>query len=194
MNEKQLSSLRIEDIAGQFIQDMRHIQPEGPYLIGAYCGDAKIAFEMAQQLYSQGQKVAQLAFIDVVWNPQNVGSNLYWQNFRKFGFEYLRKKIRGKLNLTIEKIVKLINQTNKSFNSKIDENLDIKIKHEKLLQAFYKARKIYVPQSYSGQVALFLSREWQLKNSSELANLVDGELEMQEVPEYHNFLFEKPYV
>lgn len=194
MDENQLSSLRIEDIAKQFIQDMRHIQPTGPYFIAAYCGDARIAFEMAQQLHAQGQKVARLAFIDVVLNPDNLGTSLYWQNFNQLGFEYLIKKIKGKLNRTRKRIVRNINKIQSRLTRKIEEKSDIQIKHQKLLQAFYQASQTYVPQTYPGQITLFLSREWRLKNSPELANLASGGLETQEIPGYHNFLFEEPYI
>jgi len=186
MDDNQLSSLRIEDIAKQFIQDMRKIQPEEPYLIGAYCGDAQIALEMAQQLYAQGQKVTRLFFIDVVVNSDENKIYFYWKNIRQFGFDYIIKKIIKNLNYKRNKIMFEIN--------KINNKSDIKNQHQKLLLAFYKAKKKYILQTYSGQITLFLSREWRLKNSPELANLAAGGLEIQEIPGYHHLLFEEPYV
>jgi aspartate racemase len=55
---------RLEDLATQYIREMRALQPEGPYhLIGLSFGGV-VAFEMAQQLYAQGQEVALLALFD----------------------------------------------------------------------------------------------------------------------------------
>ena len=34
------------------------MQSHGPYLIGGYCFGGRVAFEMAQQLLRQGEKVA----------------------------------------------------------------------------------------------------------------------------------------
>ena len=54
----------IEEMAEYYIKEIQTIQPEGPYFIGSSGGGGKIAFEMAQQLTAQGQKVALLALID----------------------------------------------------------------------------------------------------------------------------------
>jgi hypothetical protein len=63
-----------------------------------------------------------------------------------------------------------------------------------LIQAYYEASEIYVPQVYPGKITLFLCQEWQRKNSSTLTNLAAGGLEIQEIPGYHHFLFEEPYI
>lgn len=55
---------RIEQLAAHYIQEMRRLQPTGPYyLMGSSLGGT-IAFEMAQQLLKQGDKVALLAIFD----------------------------------------------------------------------------------------------------------------------------------
>jgi amino acid adenylation domain-containing protein len=54
----------IEEMARDYITEIRTLQPQGPYLIGGYCFGGKIAFEMAQQLRVQGQAVLLLALID----------------------------------------------------------------------------------------------------------------------------------
>ena len=52
---------RIEDLAAYFVDQLRTVQPEGPYLLGGYCSGGTAAFELAQQLRHQGQEVALLA-------------------------------------------------------------------------------------------------------------------------------------
>lgn len=52
---------RIEDLAAYFVDQLRAVQPEGPYLLGGYCSGGTQAFEVAQQLRRQGQEVALLA-------------------------------------------------------------------------------------------------------------------------------------
>ncbi len=59
-----LEHTRIEDMAVQCVKDLRIVQPEGPYFIGGYCTGGTIAFEVAQQLQTQGQKVATLAIFE----------------------------------------------------------------------------------------------------------------------------------
>lgn len=55
---------RIADMATYYIQKMRTVQSEGPYLVGGMCAGGVLAFEIAQQLQAQGQKVALVALID----------------------------------------------------------------------------------------------------------------------------------
>ncbi|NMG21590.1 non-ribosomal peptide synthetase [Brasilonema bromeliae] len=55
---------RIEDMAAHYIKEIQTIQPNGPYYIGGYSLGGIIAYEMAQQLYSQGEKVNLLAMLD----------------------------------------------------------------------------------------------------------------------------------
>jgi amino acid adenylation domain-containing protein len=52
---------KMEDMAAHYIDEIRKIQPEGPYHLAGYCLGALITFEMARQLLSQGQQVALLA-------------------------------------------------------------------------------------------------------------------------------------
>lgn len=61
----------IEELAAHYIQEMRRMKPEGPYhLMGASFG-GKVAFEMAQQLVTQGEEVAFLAVFDTnMWARQ----------------------------------------------------------------------------------------------------------------------------
>jgi pimeloyl-ACP methyl ester carboxylesterase len=55
---------RIEGMAGYYIEAIREIQPQGPYLLGGWSFGGVVAFEMAQQLHSSGEQVALLALID----------------------------------------------------------------------------------------------------------------------------------
>jgi len=55
---------QIEGMAARYIEEIRRIQPEGPYFLGGYSFGGSVAFEMAQQLTAQGQNVALLAIID----------------------------------------------------------------------------------------------------------------------------------
>lgn len=55
---------RVEDIAAEYIKDVRRVQPRGPYLLGGHCFGCWIAFEMAQQLRRAGDEVALVVVID----------------------------------------------------------------------------------------------------------------------------------
>lgn len=55
--------LTMKEIAAHYIHHMHSVQPEGPYLLGGRCGGATVAYEMAQQLLAQGEKVHLLAIL-----------------------------------------------------------------------------------------------------------------------------------
>jgi amino acid adenylation domain-containing protein len=55
---------RIEDMAAYYIEALQTVQPAGPYVLGGWSMGGVVAFEMAQQLHAQGQRVALLALLD----------------------------------------------------------------------------------------------------------------------------------
>ncbi|MGD9872689.1 MAG: AMP-binding protein [Kiritimatiellia bacterium] len=55
---------RVEDMAALYIREIRTIQPAGPYRLGGMCLGGVIAYEMAQQLVKQGEKVEFLGVLD----------------------------------------------------------------------------------------------------------------------------------
>lgn len=54
----------LETMAAAYVESLRTVQPEGPYLLAGFCGGGIIAFEMAQQLHAQGQEVDLLLLIE----------------------------------------------------------------------------------------------------------------------------------
>lgn len=54
----------IEAMAAEYIRQIRTVQPEGPYHLGGWSMGGVVAYEMAQQLYAEGQSVASLVMID----------------------------------------------------------------------------------------------------------------------------------
>ena len=50
--------------AQDYLNEIRKVQPQGPYLLGGYSGGGITAYEMAQQLRAQGEEVAVLAMLD----------------------------------------------------------------------------------------------------------------------------------
>jgi amino acid adenylation domain-containing protein len=54
----------MEELAAQYLKEVREIQAEGPYLLAGWSLGAVIAYEMAQQIERSGDRVALLAMID----------------------------------------------------------------------------------------------------------------------------------
>jgi phthiocerol/phenolphthiocerol synthesis type-I polyketide synthase E len=56
----------IEEMAALYVKEIRKTQPHGPYFLGGYCGGGTIAYEAAQQLQGDGERVALLALFDTM--------------------------------------------------------------------------------------------------------------------------------
>src|SRR5262249_25629 len=54
----------IQEMASDYLREIRTIQPNGPYFLGGFSAGGLIAFEMAQQLSKRDQKVALLILFD----------------------------------------------------------------------------------------------------------------------------------
>ena len=54
----------VEEMAAQYVQEVRALQTAGPYYIGGACTGGIVAFEMAQQLVAGGEDVGILAMFD----------------------------------------------------------------------------------------------------------------------------------
>lgn len=52
------------EAARDYIEELRQIQPAGPYLIGGFSGGGLTAYEMARQLRAAGEEVAMLVMLD----------------------------------------------------------------------------------------------------------------------------------
>jgi len=50
----------LEELAARYVQALRSVRPRGPYHLGGYSFGGTVAFEMARQLASAGERVASL--------------------------------------------------------------------------------------------------------------------------------------
>jgi amino acid adenylation domain-containing protein len=66
----------VESMASFYIDSVRTIAPQGPYLLGGYSSGGTVILEMARQLRAKGERVALLAMIDCEAPPE--GSAHEW--------------------------------------------------------------------------------------------------------------------
>ncbi|HEX5748907.1 MAG TPA: non-ribosomal peptide synthase/polyketide synthase [Archangium sp.] len=55
---------RVEDMARRYVEQVRAVQAEGPYLLGGWSLGGTVAYEMARELRRQGQEVVLLVLLD----------------------------------------------------------------------------------------------------------------------------------
>ena len=210
----------IEDMASNYIADLRAHQPQGPYVIGGYCFGGVVAYEMARQLEKQGEKVALLALINcsppntaydrpdkssLAWKLKFVRNIIYWmgcfcfswtmrerRDFVKWKWAVVRKKFIGGSQTHEQAHLDLTD---------IDELLnlaDYSVKQREVWHHHVRALIAYKPQPYDGHVTLFRTRGHALFTSFDeyygWGELVRGGVTMKIMPGGHGNILDEPHV
>ncbi len=183
------SLLQLEKIASKFIQDMRSVSPEGPYLLITYCADAYLTLEIAQQLQQQGDKVAFVGLIDSLFDSNKLNFTDYWQNFQRFGFDYILEKLKNNLRIFQERTKIKLAKIKANLSTQKDKVLEDYLADVAFYNSFEHIRNTHPLQPYQSKVTFFISSELLPLYSSDLPDT-----EVQQVPGYHHALFNQPYV
>lgn len=207
----------IKEMATHYIQEMKTVQPVGPYFLGGYSFGGFVAYEIAQQLQRQGEKVALLALFDTTTGDYQKRLPLRWLSYQinqisQNGFSFIIAKVKVKLqakwnlnSLQKAEVQQSADWVNVDF-SEVTKTLHLDTKNSmdqniaKVTKANLQAMADYVPQAYSGSVTLFRailerSREgWYLDPKLGWGNLVEKGLEVQEISSLHIRLFDEPHV
>ncbi|NMG10486.1 SDR family NAD(P)-dependent oxidoreductase [Brasilonema sp. UFV-L1] len=193
---------RIEDMADLYIREIKTVQPQGPYFLGGYSLGGIIAYEMAQQLSSQGEKVSLLAVLDtsVPGTEKRLSFVLrvfeHINNIIQKGPYYLQQKLVG----WSEWGAYHIRDKYKRFLEK-SEHLSEDDQHINIMGANIQALNEYTFQRYPGRITLFRTDD---KNRDDAVGvqydplfgwgeLVD-EVDVYHLPGSHLSLLEEPEV
>ena len=198
---------RVEDMAVDYIKEIRTVQPEGPYLMCGAAYGGWVAYEMAQQLTAQGQKVALLVLLDTFnigpaspptpsdASAPSVSSVSTAAPSRKSLSHYMRRSIyhlkRGQLTWVIRNVFrKHVRRVARVFTP------PRKRYAKDVLRAAIKAVRDYFGQPYSGWIVYFLpdSREPSFRSCGTWYRLASGRLDVYIVPGRHIDILDEPYV
>jgi thioesterase domain-containing protein/acyl carrier protein len=192
--------VRVEDLAAGYIEEIRSVQPEGPYFIGGYSFGGRLALEIAQQLQARGQRIGLLAMFDTygpgyparpsLWlrllgHVRLLGShNLSW------GWDHIVSTSRHWLAKTTQGMV-LPSPLGYLVPQGIREDFD----------SHRHASMSYVPRLYPGPLLLFRASERPDLPGADFSDpvlgwdpLIEGGIEIQPVPGDHFSIFHEPHV
>jgi thioesterase domain-containing protein len=150
---------RIEDMAREFLHDVRAIQPRGPYYIAGYSAGGLPAYEMACMLAESGAAVGLVILIDT-GNPtapnwsmrERLGEHL--DNLVQRGPGYLA-------NRAVNTILRRVKEGDRSVRAKLAERFPFKFRLEALVHSGEEAVSNFRPRPYRGRV-LLLQADWRL--------------------------------
>ena len=152
----------VEDTAACYIEAMRAVQPEGPYLLAGWSYGGLVAYEIALQLLARGQRVAFLGLLDTHVTPEldKKGSfeDYYkddatilveiFQDVCPFSLEHIQKLAPSEQLLYIAEHLRQANLFGSDFGL-TQVRFFIKV-----LRSQFLAVQRYVPKPYTGGVTL----------------------------------------
>ena len=193
---------QVEEMATHYIKALRILQPEGPYFLGGSSFGGTLAFEMAQQLQAQAQKVALLAMMDTPGlghMPVELNDDAEILAYMlELGYDIsvpLAELRQLELDEQLDYYIKQIKITNKELPDLDLANFRTVLK---LFKTNSKAMFDYIPKIYPGKILFFRAKERDafLPHNPELA-WIDLALEGTEVhivPGNHISMNEQPHV
>ncbi len=193
---------RIEDMAAQYIKEIRTIQPNGPYFLGGASFGGTVVFEMAQQLYAQGEKVALLSlfdsaglnnlpttFFDLISGHVNNLAQLKPQEQLVYIWQRLKWQICKRIAKPIHQLSLISGNVERSPQTL--HNLSV-------LEANIHASKNYVPQVYPSHITLFRAKlrssRYYFDPQGGWGGLASQGIEIHEIPGDHNSILIEPHV
>jgi len=189
---------RIEEMASYYIQELRILQPEGPYLLGGWSSGGVVAFEIAQQLNACGQDVGLLALLDsYTCDSGNTFETFNDSAMLTLFFKHLLASFNSQLTLvnhdfsehTLDERLVYILQQAKKVNVLLPD-ADVASIHclFKVFRANLAAWQRYKPQPLSGKITLFQAERSltkDLQNAEAQWRSLSSDLEIHVVPGDH---------
>jgi len=133
-------------MAARYVDEIRKVQPHGPYLIGGYSFGGLVAYEMAQMLEAQGEQVALLALFDAY--PGKI--------------ETRGEQIRNLMGLPLKQRLTFVFKKGSFVLMTMRKRIQLRFLPRGLRnvrEACAKAAASYEIQPYNGRVTLFRVRE-----------------------------------
>ena len=200
----------IEEMAVLYAQEIRKVQPRGPYFLGGYCMGGTVAFETAQQLHAQGEQVALLAMFDTMdWSnipvPSAWGRAYY--SLERLGFHaanFFRLDGEHKSQFLKEKVKVLRNRIpvwRGMLLAKLNEPWGTGKSQSLVLANIWKTNDLaclhYVPRPYPGFITDFRPvRQYQIFNRPDAKwdRWAKGGLDVVVLPSYPAGMLVEPFV
>jgi amino acid adenylation domain-containing protein len=184
LDGKEKPHTQIEAMALDYIQEIRSIQPNGPYLLVGECIGGLVAYEVAQQLQRLGEEIALLALLDAAL-PTSSRLQAF-QEHRKLSTRFL-EHIHNVLHLKPTQIVPyLFDKAKKAIVWLYPDLPDAVARSHYAKVKSLEAVLSYNPQSYNGRVVLLVSDEFPEEQLVNWENLVEG-LKTHKVVGTHDF-------
>ena len=184
LDGRQACAASVEEMAADYLRDIRQIQPQGPYFLGGYSFGGMVALEMAQQLRAQSEEVALVALLDTFPGRPMSSTELL--------AKLLRMPMRQKISYSIGRVRRFATYVQRRLSRQLPPDLLA------VRKACYLAESRYVPKVYTGRITVFRPSTKSLRsNDDALGGWSDwsaGGVEIHEISGRHDNVFFEPNV
>ena len=191
-------------MAACYVEAIQSVQSEGPYLLGGWSMGGEIAFEMAQQLHAQGERVALLALLDarIPSSDENVADEDFEATLMADVVRYFGLSTEFSESLALlphdELLARVVEQGKRAGLIPADIEASQAQRLIDLCKSDFRASRNYVLRSYPGRVTLFKASEDLSRNHLDptlgWSDWAEGGVDVQIVPGNHATMVYKPNV
>jgi thioesterase domain-containing protein/aryl carrier-like protein len=195
-------SAGIEEMASAYLQSLRDVQPAGPYLLSGWSTGAVVAYEMASQLVSNGERISHLFMLD----PPSLSMR---NDGRNDHVVQGLNDVAESLGLTPESIVRDLNNSAQfdaddqlahllevaRRNQMIPEDMDVDRlrRHLDVHAATISALGAYQPQPHPGPVTI-IGTDSSVHSIEEWKQLAGENVSLATIPGDHFSMLREPVV
>ena len=173
----------IRSLTTHCIRLIRECQPRGPYSILGYCHGGHVAYDIAQQLESQGEKIDLLGILDCV--------AIEFAPTLRLKYFWLREKLREHPRVLAKRLGPALARRIRRTNQTAAEN-----KPETPFSAHGRAARLHNAQRFGGKLVLFRSTGYMASLRSGLFgwDALAREVDAHAVPCRHSSMLSDPAV
>jgi amino acid adenylation domain-containing protein len=204
-----------EELAAQYVQELRTFQKQGPYYLGGYCFGGEVAFEMAQQLMAQGERVGLLALMNAmppnssfgkmrfspVWAMRFMRNSWHWlRYFCRWTPQQKRSFVQRKVRACQRRLQRCLGR-NGAPDGLAELTVDLSLYSEeqrRLWDMHLRASDNYHPRPFPGSVVVFRTRFHPFFCSFDPSfgwnEFAGGGVKVEIVPGAHESILDEPYV
>lgn len=191
----------IEEMAAHYIEEIRSIQPRGPYALLGTCFSNPVCIEMGHQLQQLGEDPPLLLIVDSIpimappAPPSKPLRNLV-NRIRQGDWEELKKRLRHRLTALKPNWLLSSPVPGKDLPRAVEQSVNLERVQNSLKQLYYQ----YQWKVYSGKLTFIRSEQsyrddfYNNLHVSEWAKLIKGGMDVHVVPGHHNSIFQEPEV
>ena len=141
-----------EEQAAAYLEEVREVQPQGPYFLGGFSGGGIVAYEMARQLREAGEVVGALVMLDT-WVPfeqlltREDRREMHKQRFQARGIRYAWEILYNRFQRNRKRLSQIV-------NARAGKLRPYEFAESNIELAFRSALVAYDTPEYSGDIAL----------------------------------------